>query len=141
MRLIENLGHIWRRLVGGSREQQAAAEPKRHDGESDSTIVEHATSEPETHRPTAEEAPPEPVEDAASEAPEDEPLDDLTAIRGIRAATQKRLNVAGIKSYAQLAEADPEDVRKALNEQQQNTKVERWISQARELAHNDWRPI
>ena len=137
MRLIENLGHTWRRLVGGSREQQAAAEPKRHDGESDGTIVEHATSEPETHRPTAEEAPPEPVEDVASEAAED----DLTAIRGIRAATQKRLNAAGIKSYAQLAEADPENVREALNEQQQNTKVERWISQARELAPNDWRPI
>ncbi len=137
MRLIENFGHIWRRLVGGSSEQQAAAEPKRHDGESDGTIVEHATSEPETHRPTAEEAPPEPVEDAASEAAED----DLTAIRGIGAATQKCLNAAGIKSYAQLAEADPEGVRKALNEQQQNTKVERWISQARELAHNDWRPI
>ncbi len=137
MPLIENLGHIWRRLVGGSSEQPAAAEPKRHDGESDGTIVERATSEPETHRPTAEEAPPEPVEDAASEAAED----DLTAIRGIGAATQMRLNAAGIKSYAQLAEADPEDVREALNEQQQNTKVERWISQARELAPNDWRPI
>ncbi len=137
MRLIENFGHIWRRLVGGSSEQQAAAEPKRHDGESDGDIVEHATSEPETHRPTAEEAPPEPVEDAASEAAED----DLTAIRGIGAATQKCLNAAGIKSYAQLADADPEDVRRALNKRQQNTKVERWISQARELAPNDWRPI
>ncbi len=52
-----------------------------------------------------------------------------------------RLNAAGIKSYAQLAEADPEDVRRALNEQRQNTKVERWISQAQELAPNDWRPI
>ncbi len=141
MRLIENLGHIWRRLVGGSSEQQAAAEQKLHDGESDGTIAEHATSEPEIPRPTAEEVPPEPAEDAASEAPEDEPLDDLTAIRGIGAATQMRLIAAGIRSYAQLAEADPEDVRKALNEQQQNTKVERWISRARELAPNDWRPI
>ncbi len=137
MRLIENLSHIWRRLVGGSSEQQAAAEPKLHDGESDGTIVEHATSGPETHRPTAEEAPPEPAEDAASEAAED----DLTAIRGIGAATQMRLNAAGIKSYAQLADADPEDVRQALNKRQENTKVERWISQARELTPNDWRPI
>ena len=48
MRLIESLDHIWRRLVGGSNEQQAAAEPKRHDGDSDGAIVEHATSEPET---------------------------------------------------------------------------------------------
>ena len=137
MRLIEIFGHVWRRFVGGSSEQQAAVEPKRHDGEPDGATVEPATSEPETHRPTAEEAPPKSSEDAASEAPKD----DLTAIRGIGAATQKCLNAAGIRSYAQLAEADPEDVRGALNEQQQNTKVERWISQGRELAHNDWRPI
>ncbi len=137
MRLIENLGHIWRRLVGGSSEQQAAAEPKRHDAEPKGATVEPATSEPETHRPTAEEIPPEPAEDAASEVPED----DLTAIQGIGAATQKRLNAAGIKSYAQLAYADPEDVRRALNAQRQNAKVERWISRARELAPNDWRPI
>ena len=137
MRLIENFGHVWRRFVGGSSEQPAAAEPKRHDGEPDGVIVEPATSEPETHRPTTEEAPTEPAEDVTSDAPKD----DLTAIRGIGAATQMRLNAAGIRSYAQLAKADPEDVRKALNEQRQNTKVERWISQAQELAPNDWRPI
>ncbi len=141
MRLIEKLGHIWRRLVGGSNEQQAAAEPKPHEAESEGATVEPATLEPETHRPKAEEAPPERAEDAASEAPEDSLLDDLTAIRGIGAATQKRLNAAGIQSYAQLANADPEDVRRALNKQHQNTKVERWISRAQELAPNDWRPI
>ncbi len=129
MRLIENLGHIWRRLVGGWSEQRPVAEPHPHDAES------------ETQRPTAEEAPPEPAGDVATEPPEDGPLDDLTAIRGIGAATQKRLNAAGIKSYTQLADADPEDVRRAMSEQQQNTKVERWISRARELGSNDWRPI
>ena len=141
MRLIENLGHIWRRLVGGSSEQQPAAEPKPHDAGSEGATVERANSEPETQKPTAEEAPPKPAENAASEAPEDGPLDDLTAIRGIGAATQTLLNATGIKSYAQLADADPEDVRRSLNERQQNTKVERWISRARELVRNDWRPI
>jgi predicted flap endonuclease-1-like 5' DNA nuclease len=141
MRLVEYLGHIWRRLVSGSSEQQPAAEPKPHDAESEGATVERANSEPETQKPTAKEAPPKPAEDAASEAPEDGPLDDLTAIRGIGAATQKRLNATGIRSYAQLADADPEDVRRALNEQQQDTKVERWISRARELVRNDWRPI
>ena len=125
MGLIENLGHIWRRLIGGSSEQRPAAEPKPHDAES------------ETQRPTAEEALPEPAEDAASEAPDDGPLDDLTAIQGIGITTQKRLNAAGINSYSQLAAADPEDVRRALSEQQQNTKVERWINRARELGPND----
>jgi len=140
MQLIENLGHVWRRLVGGLSGQRAA-EPKPHDADSQGASVERATSEPEDHRPSAEEAPREPAEYAPSEAPVNGPLDDLTAIRGIGAATQKRLNAAGIRSYAQLAEADPEDVRGALNEQRRNTKVERWISQARELAPNDLRPI
>ena len=129
MRLIKYLGHIWRRLVGGSSEQRPVAEPHPHDAES------------ETQRSTAEEAPSEPAGDVATEPPEDGPQDDLTAIRGIGIATQKCLNAAGIKSYAQLADADPEDVRRALNEQQQNTKVERWINQARELVLSDWRPI
>ena len=141
MRLIENLGRIWRRLIGGSSEQQAAAEPKPHDAKSEGATVERATSEPETHRPSAEEVPPEPAEDSASEAVEGGPLGDLTAIRGIGGATQTRLNVAGIKSYAQLAGADPKDVRRALNEPRQNTKVERWISRARELAPDNGRPI
>ena len=139
--MIERLGRIWRRLGGGSSGQQAAAEPMRHDPEADGATVEPATLEPKTHRPTAEEAPSEPAEDSASEAPEDGPLDDLTAIRGIGAATQKHLNAAGIQSYAQLADADPEDVRRALNELQRSVKVERWISQARALAPNDWRPV
>ncbi len=141
MRLIENLGDIWRRLVRGSSEQPPAAEPKPDDAESQRASVEHATSEPKNHRPSAEEAPPQSAEDTASDAPEDEPLDDLMAIQGIGAATQKRLNAAGIKSYAQLADADPEDVHRTLHKQQQNTKVERWISRARELGSNDWRPI
>ncbi len=64
---------------------------------------------------------------------DEESVDDLTAIRGIGMATQKRLITSGIKSYTQLARAAPEDVRRALGDPRV-AKVEDWIRQARELA-------
>jgi len=60
-------------------------------------------------------------------------VDDLTAIRGIGIAVQNRLNQAGITTYAELAEAKPEQVREALGKLSLGAKVEAWISQAREL--------
>ncbi len=47
---------------------------------------------------------------------------------------QDRLNRAGITTYAQLAEAKPEQVREVLGKLLRGAKVEAWISQARELA-------
>ncbi len=61
-------------------------------------------------------------------------VDDLTAIRGIGITMQNRLNRAGIKTYAQLAEAKPEQVQEALGKLSRGAKVEAWISQAQELA-------
>ncbi len=59
---------------------------------------------------------------------------DLTAIRGIGIVMQDRLNRAGIRKYAQLAEAKPEHVREALGKSSRGAKIEAWISQAQELA-------
>ena len=70
---------------------------------------------------------------AAGEGAEDS-VDDLTAIQGIGITMQDRLNRAGIMSYAQLAEAKPEQVREALGKFSRGAQVEAWISQARELA-------
>ena len=83
-----------------------------------------------------------PANDAAGEEraePEGQVLgesqvDDLTAIRGIGIAIQNRLNRAGITTYAQLAEAKPEEVREVLGELSRGTKFEAWINQARELS-------
>ncbi len=58
----------------------------------------------------------------------------MTAIRGIGIASQNRLYVAGIKSYAQLARASAEEVREILGNQGRVAKVEDWIAQAKELA-------
>ena len=122
MQLVENLRRIWRRLVGGGGERQLAAAPERQSPKAEGAEVEPLLSEAVA---------PEPAEKVATEEAEETAVDDLTAIRGIGAATRERLNAAGIKSYAQLAGALPEEVRKALNEQGRNAKVEKWIRQAR----------
>ena len=83
-----------------------------------------------------------PTNDAAGEEraePEGQVLDesqvdDLTAIRGFGIVIQNRLNRAGITTYAQLAEAKPEEVQEVLGELSRRTKFEAWINQARELA-------
>lgn len=142
MQLVGNLRRIWRRLAGGGGEQEPPAEPERQPLEADGVEAEPPLSDAEAHQPSAEEAAPEPAEEpvpepaeeAATDEAEAAAVDDLTAIRGIGAPTRERLNAAGIKSYAQLAGALPEDVRRALDEQGRNAKVEEWIRQARELA-------
>ena len=60
--------------------------------------------------------------------------DDFTVIRGIGIASQNRLHVAGIKTYADLASTPPEEVRKRLGKLARGAKVDEWISRARELA-------
>jgi predicted flap endonuclease-1-like 5' DNA nuclease len=74
--------------------------------------------------------------EAEGPVPGDDPegvVDDLTAIRGIGITVQNRLNRASITTYAELAEAKPEQVREALGKLSRVAKVEAWISQAREL--------
>ncbi|MFQ6018570.1 MAG: hypothetical protein ACE5KF_10275 [Kiloniellaceae bacterium] len=79
----------------------------------------------------------QPAEKVRSEKSDETPSDDLTAIRGIGSAIENRLNVAGIKSYAQLARATAEDVREKLGNLGRGAKVEDWIAQARALAGKD----
>ncbi len=74
------------------------------------------------------------ADNAAANSPDESSSDDLTAIRGIGIATQNRLYRAGIKSYAQLARATPEDVRKILGKFAGGADDEDWIAQAKELA-------
>ena len=76
------------------------------------------------------------AEKPGSQGAEGNISDDLTAIRGIGIVNQNRLNVAGIKSYAQLARADPEELRKILGRLGGGAAFEDWIDQARKLAGN-----
>ncbi len=70
----------------------------------------------------------------AGEPPEVSP-DDLAAIRRIGMATQDRLYRAGIKSYGQLAQASPEEVREILGKFAGGASVEKWIAEAKQLAN------
>lgn len=74
----------------------------------------------EASAPASKERPPESDETSA---------DDLTAIRGIGPATEKRLNDVGIRSYAQMARATPQELRKALDASRRGVKVEKWIKE------------
>ncbi len=67
-------------------------------------------------------------------APGENKADDLTVIRGIGIVTQNQLYKGGIKTYAALAGARPEELRKVLGDVARGAKIERWIAQARELA-------
>ncbi len=74
------------------------------------------------------------AEKTEANRPEEISPDDLTAIRGIGIATQNRLHTAGIKSYAQLARASPEEVRMKVGKLAEGANVEDWIAQAQELS-------
>ncbi len=76
-------------------------------------------------------------EETAKEAPGQNKADNLTVIRGIGIVTQNQLYKAGIKTYAALADARPEELREALGDVARGAKIERWIAQARELAGKD----
>jgi predicted flap endonuclease-1-like 5' DNA nuclease len=76
----------------------------------------------------------EPHEATAKEAPGENKADDLIVIRGIGNATQDQLYKAGIKTYAAVAGARPEELREVLGDVARGAKVERWIAQARELS-------
>ncbi len=75
------------------------------------------------------------ADNAAGNSPDESSSDHLTAIRGIGIATENRLYRAGIKSYRQLAQATPEDVRKILGKFAGGASVEKWIAQAKQLAN------
>ena len=105
------LSRICRCLAGGPREREPSAKPA-----GDAVGEERAEAEGQV----------------PGESPEGV-VDDLTAIQGIGITVQNRLNRAGITTYAELAEAKPEQVREALGKLSRGAKVEAWISQAREL--------
>jgi predicted flap endonuclease-1-like 5' DNA nuclease len=74
------------------------------------------------------------VEESVAPAPAREaPRDDLTLIHGIGQATQRRLNDAGIWTFAQLAAADEEQLRESIGQVGRIAKVDEWITLAREM--------
>jgi predicted flap endonuclease-1-like 5' DNA nuclease len=64
--------------------------------------------------------------------PKKQPPDDLTTIQGIGPATARRLNEAGITTFAQVAEADPASLREITGVTRWDPA--QWIVQAKERA-------
>jgi predicted flap endonuclease-1-like 5' DNA nuclease len=62
-----------------------------------------------------------------------DPGDDLTVIKGIGIVTQDRLHKAGIRTYGDLAEADPETIIQAAGQQNARSRIADWIAQAKKL--------
>jgi hypothetical protein len=60
--------------------------------------------------------------------------DDLTAIPGIGPGRLERLNRAGIRTFAQLARCRPEELRKIVGKTAKTADVQRWVTEAGELA-------
>ncbi len=59
--------------------------------------------------------------------------DDLTVIKGIGAVYQRKLRDIGFNSFDQLAQADPERLRRILDiKNWQRTDIESWLEQARD---------
>lgn len=75
-------------------------------------------------------APPAPIPQPVALQP-----DDLTRIRGIGPVFQKRLQEAGIRTFAQLAGLRPERLREIVaTAEWQKIEPERWIAEAAQLA-------
>lgn len=69
---------------------------------------------------------------AAKKAAETEAADDLTTIKGLGAASEAKLNAAGIKTYAQLAAVDEVYLYETVGFPKR-TKVGEWIAVAQNL--------
>lgn len=61
-------------------------------------------------------------------------LDQLTVIKGIGPRLQSKLYLAGVHTYADLAESDPAKLREILGQAARTASVENWIKQAKKLA-------
>ena len=91
-----------------------------------------ATREPDPVPPAAASPEQAPVETPAA-APD--AADDLTVIKGIGAAMQDKLQAIGIRTYADLAGADPEKLLSDLRAAQavaSRARIQEWIATARE---------
>jgi len=64
--------------------------------------------------------------------------DDMTVIKGIGPVYQWKLRDAGVNTYAQLAHADPDQLRRMLDiKEWQRVDIESWIEQARDWAQRE----
>jgi predicted flap endonuclease-1-like 5' DNA nuclease len=118
---------------------KAPAETKRAAAKAPAETKRAAAKAPAETKPAVAKTPEE-----AKVAPKPAPKvsgtpDDLTAIDGIGPALAKKLNAAGISSYAQLAtltDDDIEDLEKNVIRFSGRIRREDWVGQAKKLSQN-----
>lgn len=118
---------MWNNLISRWMEMATWWLPK---GDNDSSA--EPSREPSA---AAEPAPETASTEAAAPAEPEAPTasDDLTAIRGIGPAMQKRLVAMGIRTHADLAAADAETLTERLKADKavvSQAQIERWIESA-----------
>lgn len=137
-RLALEMAEMRGKLQAAQNELRAVQDQARHIWNEFTVMVRQQNSGEQFPVPvpiTIEETlPPVEVQPAEKPAPEQASPDDLTVIVGIGAGMQKRLNEAGIHTWAQLAASTPERLREVLGGVSRRlAKVEEWIEQSREL--------
>lgn len=134
--MFRMLQRLWRRLVRGrtraERSKSEAGQPAGKDGTG--RLVED-----DRHPVTEHSVEPSVVDSgrkSVTSAPTtvSRPNDDLTVIKGIGPATKRRLQVAGIRSYEDLAQAAPQEIHRALLGSRRGANVQQWIDRARQLS-------
>jgi predicted flap endonuclease-1-like 5' DNA nuclease len=102
--------------------------------------VKKEEAEPVTAKPPAQAAPAQAAPAAAKPLPKRvEKRDDLTAIGGIGPALERKLNAAGISSYAQLAALSSDDIEhleKNIIKFSGRIRRDDWIGQAKALSRS-----
>jgi len=91
-----------------------------------------APNQPEQVIPVTDYTPPSGGRASTKPAPAATRADDLTAIKGIGPTFAKRLNDAGIMTFAALAAATPEQLRE-VTRAPAVANPEEWIAQARSM--------
>lgn len=121
----------WRMMFWWLPEQSKEPERTAREQHSSSGTDEAATQAPTPapERPKAE-APQARAEPAAPVSP-----DDLTVLKGVGEAMQKKLRGQGINTFSDLAGADADELTARLKETQpvlSKTRVQEWIDAARQ---------
>jgi predicted flap endonuclease-1-like 5' DNA nuclease len=102
--------------------------------------VKKEEAEPVTAKPPAQAAPAQAAPAAAKPLPKRvEKRDDLTAIGGIGPALERKLNAAGISSYAQLAALSNDDIdhlEKNIIKFSGRIRRDDWVGQAKALSRS-----
>jgi len=117
--------------IGGKGKAKPAAK------KADSPAAKAEDAKPAAKKATAKKAPAKKAAPAKSAPAKSAKADDLTQLSGVGPAYAKKLNAAGVTSFAQIAawtEADIEALNETISGLKAKAENEGWVEQAKKLA-------